>query len=489
MTISAIFPRSTPEEQGVPSTVINGFLDAAVEAELELHSLMFVRNGHVIAEGWWSPFNPVRVHLLYSLSKSFTSSAVGIAVEEGLLSVNDPLISFFPDEAPDVVGEYLAEMRVHHLLSMATGHQEDTLERIFTHNPRNWIKGFLAIPPDQAPGTLFTYNNGATFMLAAILHKLTGMKLIDYLRPRLLDPLGIVQARWSENPQGINLGFSGLHITTESIAALGQLYLQKGLWQGQQLISEDWVAAATSEQIANSANREMESVDWIQGYGYQFWLCRHNAYRADGAFGQFCVVLPEQNVVVAITAGVVDMQSVLDLLWRHLLPAIGMTALDEATVARRALASRLSALRISPLVGETSPAPAESVYGRRYQFETEGQEVTGFEESLLVSASLAWGTDHFLLILQDDEQDHRIACGHGAWLAGETGFGSREARKIMASGAWTGTHTFTAKICFVETPHTLTVDLQFEGDLLHLGRRWNVSFGPLELPSLIGRMQ
>ncbi len=236
MTNQPQLPRSTPEAQGVSSSAISTFLHAVDQQKIELHSLMLVRHGHVIAEGWWSPYSGERIHLLYSLSKSFTSTAIGLAVKEGRLAVDDAVLSFFPDKAPDDVSEHVATMRVHHLLSMATGHREDALGPSAERGGDDWIAGFFATPPEQAPGSIFTYNNIATFMLSAILQKVTGEKLVDYLRPRLLDPLGIEQAFWQENPQGINLGFSGLHITTEAIARFGQLYLQKGEWQGQQLV-------------------------------------------------------------------------------------------------------------------------------------------------------------------------------------------------------------------------------------------------------------
>ncbi|MDQ3396803.1 MAG: beta-lactamase family protein, partial [Deinococcota bacterium] len=304
MTNHSTLARSSPELQGVSSSAISGFLAAIDREGLEVHSVMLLRHGHVVAEGWWAPYSSARVHLLYSLSKSFTATAIGLAVAEGLLSVDDPVLSFFPDEAPEKASEYLAGMRVRHLLSMATGHLTDTLDRLVEHGGGNWIKGFLALPPERAPGTVFTYNNGATFMLSAILEKLAGTKLLDYLRPRLLEPLGVTEAYWHENPQGITLGFTGLHLTTEAVARFGQLYLQRGRWQGRHLVPEWWVAEATTLQVPTAPPPEDNVTDWAQGYGYQFWRCQHGAYRGDGAFGQFCVVMPEQDAVLVITAAV-----------------------------------------------------------------------------------------------------------------------------------------------------------------------------------------
>ena len=192
------FARSTPEAQGIPSTSLTDFLAAAEGQGLELHSLMLVRHGAVVAEGWWHPFGPDTVHLLYSLSKSFTATAIGLAVAEGRLSVDDPVLPFFPDEAPAEPHPNLQTMRVRDLLNMATGHVEDTLERLAEQH--DWVRGFLALPPEREPGTVFAYNQGATLTLAAIIHKVTGQGLLEYLRPRLLDPLGITKAHWLGTP-------------------------------------------------------------------------------------------------------------------------------------------------------------------------------------------------------------------------------------------------------------------------------------------------
>ena len=187
-------------------------------------------------------------------------------------------------------------MRLSDLLRMSTGHQ--------TEPPRKptepWAKTFLAQPVPFKPGTHFLYNTSATYMLSAAVQKATGQTVLDYLKPRLFDPLGIENPTWEASPQGISAGGYGLSIRTEDIAKFGQLYLQKGKWEGKQLVPEAWVEAATARQTSNGSNPKS---DWDQGYGYQFWRCRHGAYRGDGAFGQYCIVLPEQDAVIAITAG------------------------------------------------------------------------------------------------------------------------------------------------------------------------------------------
>ena len=315
-------PRSTPETQGVSSAGVREFIEA-VNAQVDtMHSFMLVRHGQVIAEAWWKPESADKPHVLYSLSKSFTSTAVGLAVAEGKLGIDDPVLKFFPDDAPAQPSDKLKAMRVRDLLTMSTGHQSEpklTAEA-------TWVKSFLAHPVEHKPGSHFLYNSAGTYMCSAIVQKLTDQTVLDYLKPRLFDPLGIEGAEWTPSPQGISAGGWGLFLKTEDIAKFGQLFLQKGEWNEKQLVPESWVAQATAKQVSNGSD---PTKDWDQGYGFQFWRCRHGAYRGDGAFGQFCIVLPEQDAVVAITADTKDMQAELNLVWDKLLPAFQKDALSE----------------------------------------------------------------------------------------------------------------------------------------------------------------
>ncbi|MFN8530593.1 MAG: serine hydrolase [Anaerolineae bacterium] len=311
-------PYSTPEAQGIPSSAVDTFVSALDKLD-SIHSFMLLRHGHVVAEGWWEPYRPQDPHVLFSLSKSFTSTAIGLLVAEGRLTVHDPVLKFFHEEAPAKPSANLQAMQVRHLLSMNTGHETEPFVLSARTEGKTWVKRFLEHPVKHKPGTHFLYNSIATYMLSAIVTKLTGERLIDYLRPRLFEPLGIKNPVWEQSPQGINTGGWGLNITTPDIAVFGQLYLQKGLWNGKRLVPEAWIAEASAFQSDNGPANES---DWTQGYGYQFWRCRHNAYRGDGAFGQYCVIMPDQDAVLVITGGLDDMQMPLTALWDHLLPVM-----------------------------------------------------------------------------------------------------------------------------------------------------------------------
>jgi CubicO group peptidase (beta-lactamase class C family) len=231
-------PASTPAAEGVDARRVEDFLDAIEAApDTEPHSVMILRHGRVITAGWWAPYGPDLMHALASLSKSFTATAVGVAVSEGLVNLDDPVVSYFPEFEADITDPGSRSILVRHIASMASGHLTDTAREAFTRDPAEPVRGFLRIPPDRDPGTVFTYNQPCTYTLAAIVQKLTGQSLSEYLRPRLLDPLGIGQIAWVRDPAGREVGFSGLHVTTDAIARLGLLYLNGGVWEGKRLLS------------------------------------------------------------------------------------------------------------------------------------------------------------------------------------------------------------------------------------------------------------
>lgn len=319
-------PRSTPEAEKVDIQGIGNYFEAVKQSGQELHSVMVLRHGKVVAEKWFHGHGPAIPHVMHSVSKTWTSTAVGFAVQEGLLKVTDKVIRYFPDDLPKEVTPWLADLEIRDLLTMSVGHAtEPSLDR--TRPDLSWEKTFLAHPIKYEPGTKYLYNSMATYMVAAILQKVTGERVLDYLYPRLLRPLGVTGAVWETSPSGVNCGGWGLHIKTEDMAKLGQFYLQKGKWNGKQLLNEAWFEEATKAHITQPPQwfpedgNPLES-DWVQGYGYQVWRCRHNAFRADGAVGQFIIVIPDKDAVVVTTANINDMQGEINLIWEHLLPAM-----------------------------------------------------------------------------------------------------------------------------------------------------------------------
>ena len=494
-------PRSLPEAQGVASGGILDFVNAIEAGGLSLHSLMIVRHGHVVAEGWWAPYAAELKHTLYSLSKSFTATAVGLAAAEGRLHLSDRVISFFPSDVRASPDPHLAAMRVEDLLMMASGHDENTLpgdDRVLPQG--NWVEAVLAQPVAYAPGSRFVYNNGASYLLSAIVQKVTGQTLLAYLQPRLFSPLGISGADWEASPQGVSIGAWGLRVKTEDIAKLGQLYLRQGVWEGEQLLPERWVQEATRRQIqtADQADRAAhQTSDWAQGYGYQFWRCRYGAYRGDGALGQFCIVMPNEDAVIAITAEVTDMQAVLDEVWAHLLPALQGVGRTSDGAAQTRLARKLASLTLPLPTGQmTSPAIEEET-SRTYAIEDNSLDARRIR--------LDFEPGRCTFTMEDARGTHRVACGLGRWIQGETDLSpvplkllptqvpGETTHRIAAAGAWRDERTLVMHWRFIETAHYDQVTCYLEAD--HLRVEFKRSLAVLEpergdvRPALSGKIE
>jgi CubicO group peptidase (beta-lactamase class C family) len=469
-------PRAAPATLGVDPAAVLAFVDGVEQKVGGLHSFMLLRHGQVAAEGWWAPYAPQHPHMLFSLSKSFTSTAVGLAVEQGKLTVEAPVVSFFPEYLPAKVDANLAAMRVKHLLSMSTGHDKDATNGTRQAPDGNWVKSFLALPVEHEPGSKFVYNSAATYMLSAIVQKLTGQKVVDYLTPRLFDPLGIQGQTWEVCPRGINTGGWGLKVKTEDIAHFGQLYLQKGKWADRQLVPEGWVAEATTKHISNGDN---PASDWAQGYGYQFWRCRHGAFRGDGAFGQYCVVLPEQDAVLAITSGIGDMQAVLNVAWDTLLPGMAPSHL-QATVPAE-LNRRLGALEVRHPESKTEPATAKRVSGKTYRFDANDPKIEAITPTFRGSRCT--------LAVRDAKGERKIECGGDEWVRGvgvvTAPLAGTIDAKVAARGGWTADDTYEMTLAFYETPFIQTLTWKFTDDQVSVTSKMNV--GGAEKP-LVGRI-
>lgn len=461
--------RSTPEAQGVSAQAILDFLDAIEREKMELHSFMMLRHGKVIAEGWWEPYGPELVHTMYSMSKSFTSTAVGFAVAEGKLSVEAKVVSFFPDDLPADVSENLEAMRVKDLLTMSTGNEKEPTQVCI--KSENWVRTFLEQNITHKPGTQFMYNSAATYMCSAIVQKVTGQCVLDYLTPRLFTPLGISGMRWEACPRGINTGGWGLSIQTEGLAKFGQLLLQKGKWNGAQIIPASWIDEATRFHIqqpgGDKPDRPKVKNDWLQGYGYQFWRCQGTAFRGDGAFGQFTIVLPEQDAVIVMTSENKNMQGQLDLVWKHLLPAFDAKPLASADLRR------LKSLKLLPPAGSKSTAIKPDK-----PFKLEANDYRLSQLSITLS-------DKACVLTADG---HSINCGLDDWQIGETALPIKPPRliaggkpksdtvfKVAAHATWTDPQTLLITLRYFETPHSDTLTCRFDDDMVTISLRDSIT--------------
>jgi CubicO group peptidase (beta-lactamase class C family) len=403
-------PRSVPEVEGVSSSGIIKFLNAADTSDVEIHSFMFLRHGKVIAEGWWDPYGPEYKHLLYSASKTFTATAVGLAVSENRLKVTDRVITFFPYSMPDSVSEYMKTLTVKDLLTMSVG--QDPEPRSFGNNG-DWIATFLATDPVHEPGSVFKYNNMATFMLSAIVQQVTGETIFDYLMPRIFKPLGIRGIDWDLNPQGINLGMIGLRLRTEDLAKFGQLLMNEGVWNQQQLIPKEWVKEATSFKIKTVEEADDKS-DWAQGYAYQMWRGRNNSVRLDGMAGQFVVLFPDKDAIVVFTANARNTQKELNLMHDYLFPAIQSDkALASDPASYKEMQRKAKNLDISTGFVKTMENDIES--------EISGKEFALTENDYDVqSVYFAFSKGECTFAIKRDNQVESIKAGSGEWILSNT---------------------------------------------------------------------
>ena len=361
----AALPVATPASQGVDPQAVTDYFDALLALpRTDIHHVMVLRHGKVIAQMHPAPWQDPQRHTLYSCSKTFVSLAVGLAVDDGLLTVDDRVVDLLPDKTPDSISPGLAALTVRHLLTMTSGIVPDWQMR---NNSVDWLRDWLAKPVMHDPGTVFGYDSMCTFVLSAIVQRVTGMTTLQWLDRRLFTPMGITGAQWEESPDGINTGGWGLRCDTEALAKTGLLLLNRGLWQGRQLVSAEWIDQATAPHV-NRAPDDVTPTDGNQGYGYQVWRSRWpGAYRANGAYGQHIVVVPESDLVVVITGLSHDTADQLTALWRLLMPGVKDHALPENPALQRRLERLVTTAALPTPAGTATSVNSYRLYNRTYR--------------------------------------------------------------------------------------------------------------------------
>lgn len=359
-----------PEDVGVSSQGILDFIAAREKAGVETHALWVIRHGQVACRLNYAPYDDRTPHMLFSLSKSFCSAAAGFAVAEGLLTWDAKVLDILPEARPENPSEWLQSVTMHHLLTMGSGLKP---ESDGGRAEPGWAKTILAYDCDHEPGTHFAYNSMSTYLVSCMVQKVTGQKIRDYLTPRLFAPLGILKPDgtapdWDESPDGVNVGGWGLWLSCGQIARFGQCLLQKGLWDGVQVLPPEWLRLATTARIDNGNGEHEHDHDWNMGYGYQFWMCKHGRYRGDGAFAQLCVVDEEKDMVVCCVSGIPEIGKILELIHTHLFTAADLPPSEETVQAE--LQEKLPALAYPWPAHDGTPLP-EGVYDAG-----EGQVVT-----------------------------------------------------------------------------------------------------------------
>ncbi len=476
-------PHSTPEAEEVSSQGIIDFIDAANKSKTEFHSFMLLRHGKVIAAGWWNPYRADLKHTLYSCSKSFTATAVGFALAEKKLSLDDKVISFFPNELPDTVSDLLKELTVKDVLIMSDGMEPDPSFKVAAVDS-DWVKGFLATPILHEPGTTFLYNSLGTYMLSAIVQKVTGQKVMDYLQPRFFEPLGIHGDDWETDTKGINTGGWGLRVKTEDMAKFAELYLQNGVWNGKQVLPKGWAEEASTAKIIQHPDlpqSKKDSSDWEQGYCYQMWRCRHNAYRGDGAFGQFMIIMPDKDAVLAITAETADMQDELNLVWKYLLPAMHDGKLNADAKTLVLLQQKVKALSV-PMPAKNSSKMEQTISGKTYAIEQNKKH--------LQNIGFSFKNDICHVTLKMNSADYTFDFSAGKWQEGTTNKPGPSLTaaaientsmlypaKVDGSYTWKDDNTLQLVLRYIESPHTEYITCHFDGSSLELSDAASFDYG------------
>ena len=287
---------STPEEQGMDSEMLADMLETVKEQDYDVDSVVVVRHGYMVVDATVYPFKPGSRHIIYSCTKSVVSALVGIAIDEGYIEgVDQPVLDFFPERTAANLDADKQAMTLEDVLTMSTGLEcrDSYLYRWRglrqMEQSDDWVQFMLDLPMAEEPGTRFEYCNGASFLLSAIIQETTGMSALEFANEHFFGPLGIVNVEWSSNPQGITIGWSDLHLTPHDMAKIGYLYLNEGWWDGEQVVSADWVKASTREHISAGTLED--------GYGYQWWIDDSSIYMALGYAGQFIFVIPDKDMV------------------------------------------------------------------------------------------------------------------------------------------------------------------------------------------------
>lgn len=254
---------------------------------------------------------------VYSASKSFTSAAVGIAVREGLLSLDEKLVEAFSEDLPGEVNEYLEQAVVRDLLTMCLGQEKAQLmgAQRPLYEQEDWVKMSLAFPFTCRPGTKFVYNNVGPYLAGMLVQRRAGCDLVAYLMPRLFKPLGIWRPTWETDPKGYTFGAGGLFLTLSELHKLGLLYLQGGVWEGKQLIPADWVEESLKAQVPTGLAQDY-------GYGYLFWGGPYGSFRADGKYLQLSIIFRDKEAVISTVAECRDGKPLMDAIFQELYPQL-----------------------------------------------------------------------------------------------------------------------------------------------------------------------
>jgi CubicO group peptidase (beta-lactamase class C family) len=466
--------RGAPSASGVDADAVVSFLDEVEAGGLELHSLMLHRRGHVVAEAWRWPYGADRPRIMHSLAKSLTACAVGLALEDGCFALEDKVVSFFPDALPSTVGDNLAAMTVEDLLTMRTGHAAEVGGPLWRGIETSWVDEFFRIPVVHPPGGTFVYSSAASYMLAAIIWRTTGQTLHQYLRPRILEPMGVKGETWDLGTDGFNPGGNGFTGRTADVLKLGILHAQEGVWEGRRLLPKAWIDTATRGHADNGH------------YGYHWVTYDNGTFAAVGMFVQMAMVFPRERATLALTGAIDGSDKILPVTFRHFPRAFGAARSDRGDADAR-LGARLQAIPVRRPLGSEPVSSAWKLPSTRFEIAPNPLGVT--------EAAIELTTETCALHLTDAEGRHTVTAGRDAWVEGRTDMPGRELHHgyrlrdavVVAGAQWLDAQTLQFTWIFAETAFRDTVTCRFTDEGVTIEREVNINSAARRQPTLTGR--
>lgn len=473
------FQRDIPEHTGIPSHCIENFIRRLQRQDVPMHSLLLYRRDRLIAEGYYAPYGPDTLHRMFSISKSFTSIAIGLLAEEGKLSLDDTIVSYFPDKLPETLHPWIASMTIRNMLMMRTCHASTTYK---ADMKKDWVESFFTVPPTHPAGKIFHYDTSAAHTLCALAERLSGMPMLDYLKMKLA-PLGLSQESYMlTDPFGVSMGGSGLVATPMDLLKFAYLVAHQGVVEGRQLLSSAYLNEATSHLTDTLPTAPCRSEGC--GYGYQFWRNEKGGYVCYGMGGQLIIFLPDYDLICITTADTQGIgggnQLIYDALYDEILPYVKDTPLPEDENSHAKLMSLLKDLQIAPLKGASSSPLQERLHGVTFHCSENALGFTDFtftfsEDSLSAEVTaeehrqLPCGAIRFTL----NGETHALSFGLGHLATGDFPV---YRQRYAASGVWLSPDTLYLRfhiidayvgsvhfeICFGDTDATIFMKKQEE---------------------------
>lgn len=470
------FIQVSPESMGISSAHILDFIKRTREACIEMHSFSVMRHDKILSQGWWKPYNPDTPHIMFSFSKSLTSTAIGFLVQEGKVTLDEKLADIFPEFMPENPSENLLKADVFSLLTMSCGHK-DEINGDEQFAP-DWIRHFLAHEFTYEPGTTFQYNTPGTNMLSAIVTKKTGLPLMEYLKPRLLTPLGMSDVKCVKLPDGTDFGGAGMYLTLKDMQLFGSFLLHRGVFNGQRLLNDEWFTLASEKEIETiSEVYNTDSDNWRMGYGFQFWRNTYpNSFRADGAYGQFDLIFPEKDMIITLNTASFYTNDLLHIVFDTIMKEVSDEALPEDPAVYAKLQETLESLTVEPLWGVRNKDSEKKYSGLTYTTLGETKSFTDLcagsgrfyeDHQSLKSLTFDFSDSSLLLHVVQSDLDETLEIP----LNGKFSLQQFAGEAYGCSGRWENGHKLLVEVRHVRSVAGARLSFRFDESGVNVSRR------------------